>query len=171
MVTIITILILLNRLAEAGIDLGGLNPFLCHRRRKWQKKLQGNPIYQINRPLDVTALLGVATAKSDGDMSSEEKRTLLNIYQREFSMSKKDAAELLLASSYLFGNGEDLRNDLGKVMNPSLSSFTEDQAISAIKLLNDVCAVDAKGGDIKREFVDQVKKVFDKQFKPQGKWE
>ena len=41
---VITILILLNRLAEAGIDLGGLNPFLwrlfkilCHRWVKAQR--------------------------------------------------------------------------------------------------------------------------------------
>ncbi len=36
--SIITILILLNRLAEAGIDLGGLNPFLWKRRRQWKQK-------------------------------------------------------------------------------------------------------------------------------------
>jgi len=39
--TIVTILILLNRLADAGIDLGGLNPFLWHRRRKWRKMSGG----------------------------------------------------------------------------------------------------------------------------------
>ena len=45
--TIVTILILLNRLAEAGIDIGGLNPFLWNRRRKWKKMYQGNPVFKI----------------------------------------------------------------------------------------------------------------------------
>jgi len=35
---IVTILILLNRLANAGMDLGGLNPFLWQRRRNWRKR-------------------------------------------------------------------------------------------------------------------------------------
>jgi len=49
-----------------------------------QKKFQGNPIYQIENSLDVTALLATATVKSDGDMSSEEKRALLGVFQKEF---------------------------------------------------------------------------------------
>jgi len=50
--TIVTLLILLNRLAEAGISLGGLNPFLWHRRRKWKQQLIGNPIFHIDGPMD-----------------------------------------------------------------------------------------------------------------------
>jgi hypothetical protein len=169
--SIITILILLNRLAEAGIDLGGLNPYLWHRRRQWQKKLQGNPLYHIESPLDVTALLATATAKSDGDMSSEEKKALLNLFQKEFSMSKKDAAELLIAGAYLLGNGEDLRANLEKVIEPSLASFTPDQATAATDLLDEICAIDAIGIELKRDFVEKVKAVFSRHFQPKGKWD
>lgn len=65
---IVTILVLLNRLAEAGIDLGGLNPYLWHRRRKWRNKYQGNPVFKIENPMDATAILMVAATKADGDM-------------------------------------------------------------------------------------------------------
>ena len=34
--TIVTILWLLHRLAEMGVSLGGLNPWLWQRRRKWR---------------------------------------------------------------------------------------------------------------------------------------
>lgn len=166
-----SILILLNRLAEAGIDLGGLNPFLWRRRRQWQKKLQGNPVYQIESPLDVTALLATATAKCDGDMSSEEKGALLNLFQKEFSMSKKDAADLLIASAYLLGNGEEVRGNLEKVISPSLSSFTREQATSATGLLDEICAIDSSRGELKREFVERVKSILDKHFQPKGKWD
>ena len=87
--TIITILILLNRLAEAGISLGGLNPFLWRRRQKWKKQYEGNPIYQIDSPLDLAALLATATAKADGDMSSDEKKALLDLFQNEFNVDRK----------------------------------------------------------------------------------
>lgn len=167
----ITILILLNRLAEAGIDLGGLNPFLWHRRRQWQKKLQGNPIFQIESPLDLTALLATATAKSDGDMSSEEKKTLLSLFQSEFGMSKKEAAELMIASAYLLGDGEELRTNLERVISSSLPNFTEDQAASASALLDDICAIDSTGAELKREFVDKVKSILSSKFQPRGKWD
>ena len=52
---IVTILVLLSRLADAGISLGGLNPFLWHRRRKWQNKMSGDPIFQVDHPMDATA--------------------------------------------------------------------------------------------------------------------
>jgi len=94
--TIVTILVLLNRLAQAGISLGGLNPFLWRRRQKWKKQYEGNPIYQIDSPLDLAALLATATAKADGDMSSDEKKTLLDLFQKEFNVDKKGAAELLI---------------------------------------------------------------------------
>ena len=167
---VITILILMNRLAEAGIDLGGLNPFLWRRRRRWQRKLEGNPIFQIESPLDVTALLATATVKSDGDMSSEEKKALLSLFQSEFNMGKKDAAELLIASSYLLGSGEELRANLEKVINPSLPSFTPEQAKSAISLLDQICDIECSGGELKREFVNQVKTILHKPFQPKGIW-
>ena len=58
--SIITILILLKRLADSGIDLAGLNPFLWHRRRKWRMKVEGNPIHAISSPMELTALLRAA---------------------------------------------------------------------------------------------------------------
>jgi len=169
--TIVTILVLLNRLAEAGIDLGGLNPFLWQRRRKWKQQLTGAPIFRVESPLDLTALLATATAKADGDMSSEEKKTLLDLFQKEFSMTKKDSAELLIASAYLLGNGDELKANLNKVIQPSLSSFTEEQAKSAMSLLDSVCAIDTTGTSLKKDFVDEVKAILGEQFKEKGKWD
>ena len=46
---IVAILASLNllfiRLADAGIDIKGLNPVLMHRRRKWRKTYEGQPIF------------------------------------------------------------------------------------------------------------------------------
>lgn len=168
--SVVTILVLLNRLAEAGIDLGGLNPFLWHRRRLWQKKLHGNPVYGIESPLDVTALLATAIAKCDGDMSSEEKRLILGLFQSEFSMTKKQAAELLIASAYLLGNGEDVRNGLEKVLGPSLANFTEEQARCAITLFEKVCEVDPEESELKQAMVACIARILRARFQASPKW-
>ena len=96
--TIVTILILLNRLAEAGIDLGGLNPYLWNRRRKWRNAYTGNPVFKIEDPKDATAILMVAAVKSDGDMTKEDKGLLLKLFENEFHLSKKDAAGLMIST-------------------------------------------------------------------------
>lgn len=168
--TIVTILILMNRLADAGIDLGGLNPFLWHRRRQWKRKMQGQPVFHVEKPMEAGALLMTATAKADGDMSSDEKALLLSLFQDEFHLSKRDAADLLSASVFLLGKGEEVRNELNKVMQPSLANFTQEQAESILLLLGKISRVDPKGNELKEELVERVRKIFDAQFKPKGKW-
>jgi uncharacterized tellurite resistance protein B-like protein len=169
--SIITILILLKRLADSGIDLAGLNPFLWHRRRQWRMKVQGNPIHAITSPMELTALLMTATAKIDGDMSSEEKTALRSFMQTEFQLSKRDAADLLISSAYTLGDGNDLRKNLDAVMNPGLENFSEVQARSALELLVRLGNIDPAGNELKREFIGQVRQIFDARFAPQGKWQ
>ncbi len=136
--TIVTILVLLSRLANAGIDLGGLNPFLWNRRRKWRKKHDGNPIFRVDEPLDATAILMVAIAKSDGDMTREDKTLLLNLFETKFNLSKKNAAGLLISSSYLLADGAELKRSIPKFLAPSKASFTDTQAESAMVLMTQI---------------------------------
>ncbi|WP_078120940.1 TerB family tellurite resistance protein [Thiosocius teredinicola] len=134
--TTVTILILLNRLAEAGFDLGGLNPFLWHRRRKWKKQYNGNPVFKIASPMDATAILMVAAAKADGDISKEDKSLLLDKFENDFSLSKKDAAGLLISSAHLLGDGTEVRSNVRKFLAPSVDKFTPEQIDSAMALIS-----------------------------------
>ena len=133
--TVVSILILFSRLADAGIDLGGLNPFLWYRRRKWRKTCQGNPLFTISKPMDATAILMVAAVKADGDMTKEDKNNLLGMFETEFHLSKKDAASLLVSSVYLLGDGTELRRKVTKFLEPSRESFSDEQAQSAMTLI------------------------------------
>lgn len=167
---IVTILILLNRLAEAGIDLGGLNFFLWQRRRKWRTKFEGNPIYQIDSPMEATALLMAATAKIDGDMTAEQKRKILSLFVDEFHLSRREAAGLLISSTYLLRDGEELRNNLEKVIARSLDKFTEEQARSAVDLLERVAKADGSVSELQREFVDRASTALSQRCEPKPKW-
>lgn len=167
---VVTILILLNRLAEAGIDLGGLNPFLWQRRRNWRSNFEGNPIYRIDSPMEATALLMAATAKVDGDMSADQKRKILALFVDEFKLSRRDAAGLLISSTYLLGNGEELKNNLEKVLARSFDKFTEEQARSAVKFLQQVAAADGSVSELQREFIDRASACFSRKFEPKGEW-
>ena len=167
---IVSILILVNRLSDAGIDIGWLNPFAWKRRRAWRKKYEGNPVFALNSPLEVAALLATAVAKIDGDISREEKQILLSLFQEEFGKSEKEASDLLLSSIYIFGDGKDAISKPEKILQRSLDSFSPDQAASVAKLLNAVASLDQSNADEKSKFVSRVEKVFNDKFKKNGEW-
>lgn len=142
---VITILILLNRLAEAGIDIGGLNPFLWHRRRKWRKKYTGNPLFQIDSPMDAAGILLVGAAKADGDISIEEKKHIQEIFETEFHLNAKDAAGLFISSVHLIGDGNELRNNLSRFIKPSKEKFNDHQIKSTLDVL---ARISSLGGSV-----------------------
>lgn len=167
--SVVTILWLLHRLAEMGIDLGGLNPFLWRRRRRWRKNYETNPIYKIEQPLEATALLIVATAKADGDMTVEEKKEILSMFEREFELPKREAAGLLISSTHLLGSGEELRQNLKGVLAPCLSKFTLEQAQSAVELMQRIAQVGASS-EAKAELIEKAKEELAPRSAPAGKW-
>lgn len=168
--TIVTILVLLNRLAEAGIDLGGLNPFLWKRRRKWKKQYEGNPAFKLTDPMDVTALLMLAVAKCDGEITKEQKANILALFEAKFHLSRIDAQGLLIASSHLHGDGQEVRAKIREVMAPSMVQFTEDQARSAIALVETVAKAESSPSAARDDLVTVIEKEFRKKLEVKQSW-
>ena len=167
---IVTILVLVNRLSDAGIDIGWLNPFTWRRRRAWRKKYEGNPVFSLDGPLEVAAILATSVAKIDGEISSDEKQTLLSLFQSELGRSEKEASDLLMSSIYIFGDGEDAIAKPEKVMKRSLEKFSEDQARSVMFLLNSIKDINQSNLKDKERFVSKVSGEFDKLFNAKAGW-
>jgi len=168
--TVVTILVLLRQLAEAGIDLAGLNPFLWQRRRQWMQRSRGDPIYQLDSPMDVTALMMVAIAKADGDMTSEEKRGILDMFRGEFNLTKRDASDLMVASVYLLRDGSALRSNVNGVFAASLDKFTKEQAESALNMISRVARIDGAPNEIKQELLEAVGHCLQVKTVDKQKW-
>jgi uncharacterized tellurite resistance protein B-like protein len=168
--SVVTILWILHSLAEMGIDLGGMNPWLWRRRRGWRNRYEANPIYSIENPMDVTALLITAVAKADGEISSSEKKEVLSIFMEEFGLSKRDAAGLLISSSHVLGKGEEVKNDLQNILRPSLQKFTPDQVSSAMELLRRISNVDDAASELQSELIAAADNILGKRSEQGGKW-
>lgn len=168
--TVVSILILLNRLADAGIDLGGLNPFLWYRRRKWRKICQGNPLFTIASPMDATAILMVAVVKADGDMTKEDKSNLLSMFEVDFNLTNKEAAALLVSSVYLLGDGTELRRKVPKFLEPSRGSFSEEQAQSAMTLISRAAGLPEERHENATELLGQVEMLLAPKPVKQNVW-
>jgi hypothetical protein len=98
--SLITILYILDRL---GFDLAGMNPFYWRRRRAWAKKYEGDPIYSVEDPIEVAAILIIGVARLEGDLSAEQKRVAQEQFASAFSMDARAAAQLLGSASHLLG--------------------------------------------------------------------
>lgn len=157
---VVTILILVNRLTENGIDIGWLNPFAWKRRREWAKKYHANPIYSLSNPMEVTALIMVALAKSEGEMSADQKREIKEKFKEVFHLDEERASGLLSASTFLLKEDTDAVKDMRKLLAPSISHFTDEQASSALDLMMHIANFESPANTFQKEIIAAFKQSF-----------
>ena len=145
--SIVTILWILHRLAEMGIDLGGLNPFYWRRRRAWRKKYQGDPIHAVEDPIEIAALVITAVAKVEGDLTAEQKRTLLTEFSERFSLDDKEASQLLGSASHLLGQPQVIDQQLDGLFERHKNMFSAEQAESLIGMMSAVASAEGSPSD------------------------
>lgn len=160
-----TLLFALDRL---GVDIGWVNPWSWKRRRQWQKQYHANPAFSLESPMEAVALLLAATAKIDGDLSSEEKNELHQIYEGTFKQSSKQASSLLVSSNFLLGSGEEVFARPDDVLEPSLAKFSDEQKQSTVELLNQMADVGGPPSEAQTEFISKIKAVLLPQQQPTG---
>jgi len=161
---IVTILILVNRLSDNGIDIGWLNPFAWKRRREWAKKYHANPIYSITNPLEATALIMVALAKSEGEMSSDQKREIICKFKDVFHLDEEKSSALLASSSFLLKDDPQAVSNMGKLLAPSIDKFSPEQAASALELMTHIANFDSPANAFQNEVIEAFKRSFSTQL-------
>ncbi len=167
---IVTILILLNRLSENGIDIGWLNPFAWKRRREWAKKYHASPIYSLTDPMQVTALLMVALARSEGEMTLELKSELKRQFREVFHLDEERAAGLLTSSSFLLKAGIDEVRNMQKLLAPSKDRFSSAQAASALKLFHHIANFEGQTDSFQNDIIQAFAKEFQSTQTPSAEW-
>lgn len=164
---LVTILILLDRL---GVDIGWLNPFAWRRRRSWRKQYQANPVYTLKKPMEVTALLAVAVAKSDGEMSAEQREGLRALLAEEFRVDDRKAAALINSSGFLLRDGEEVRENIEQVMAASRDAFSPEQVQAARSMLQRVATLDGEPSALQRELIARIESVWARGSEGEGDW-
>lgn len=85
--------------------------------------------------MEVAALLLVATAKCEGEVSAQQKKFLLDAFKNDFHLSDQEASELLIASAYLLRNELYISDQLDKVLERGKKQFTPEQVESTVDLM------------------------------------
>lgn len=165
--TLVTVLYLLDRM---GVDLGGLNPWSWRRRRNWRNRFEGDPIYAIEDAKSVAGLLVVGAAKLDGDITVEQKQTILTEFETTFSMSSKEASELLTSSSHLLGTPQLVDTQLKELIARNGQTFSSEQARSVIEMITNVVAAGGDPTESQRAFLVDVQSGFSVRADDAGTW-
>lgn len=167
---IVTILILLKRLSDAGIDIGWLDPFKWSRRRKWRQAYHTDPLFDIDDPMKATAGLMYTMAKCSGDISREEKSYILSIFKNVFKLSDGEATDLLSNCSFFIKDENQIKNNLEKFIKPSIDNFAEEQKQSAFSLIEKVAFCEDGPNEKQKDLLVKVKDIFTAKKEKFKKW-
>ena len=160
----------LNSLQRSGFSFSSLNPFLAYRRWQWRKTYGGRPIYKLERPMEVAAVLLLGVAKADGDITSDQKRELQALFQSEFDLSRDEAADLLLASSYLIRDEIYIVDHLDKILERSSQRFEPAAVGSLLGMMRRIAVLDGPINAEQQKLIDATERYFSGLHQAPGKW-
>lgn len=150
----------LYRLQNSGVDLNAFNPFYWARRRQWQKKLGTKPIHCLDNAMDAAALLLVAMAKLDGDITRESKTEIIALFESRFGLSNQEAVECFASSAYLLRDEINLIGEIKNILAPCSATMSSSQKQSLIDMLDVVGNYDGVLSVDQSAFKAEVAKVL-----------
>ena len=157
-------------LQRAGFSFSSLDPFAWYRRRQWSKKHNAKPLHNLEKPLDVAAVLLLGIAKCEGEISTEQKKALLAIFENTFQQTPDQAADLLLASARMIRNEVYLVDQLPRVLEKSTPNFTNAHVSSLLKLMQQISTLEGDPNQEQIKLIDATEHYFKTVLKPKNAW-
>jgi hypothetical protein len=160
----------LYRLHTSGVNLNAFNPFYWFRRRKWQNQINTKPIHAIENPMEAAALLLVATAKLDGEITREQKRFVLELFVTEFSLTETAANELYATSSYLLKDIDNILPEVRLILEPCKAAFKPNHIATLVEMLHKVASEESSPTVAQNELIVEVHKQLTPAKSNQRTW-
>ncbi len=126
----------LNSLQNSGFDLNSLNPFAWMRRRKWKKQLGIQPIHALTDTMDAAALLVVAIAKEQGEITRDTKLEILALFEKEFGVKRGKAIEMYSSSLFMLQGTLKVAPEIRRMLKPSKSDFSPSHVDKLYNMIN-----------------------------------
>jgi len=151
----------LNSLQRSGFDLNSLNPFYWMRRKRWAEK-QINPLYAVDTPRELVALLMFAVQRQSGDPTEEQKANMLGLFQSELKFDAKSAGEMYLLASHLLSTDLNYMHKVPELTAPGFQTISQEQLSSVYGLVERVATFSSIPNANQTAFLDAVAKAIEK---------
>jgi len=128
----------LYRLQNSGVDLNSFNPFHWARRRSWEKKLGTKEIHRLQDPIEAAALLTVAMATLEGEITREQKNEIIALFVQEFGVTKNTAAGYYTSSSHMLKDVMNMSAEVKNILRPTKSDFKQNHVDTLVDMLSKI---------------------------------
>ena len=167
---IITFVMAMEALRRFGIDVGWLNPLTFFRRHSWRKKITTPPLYALAHPVDVVAVLALATVQTTGLISSQQKAGVQALLKEHLKLGETDATNIWLSSSHMLRSRPLDPAEVPAVLDLSSDKFT-DYHIQTLKTVMYAAAeIEPPINAAQRQLMDAVDAFFAQKKRASGPW-
>lgn len=160
----------LHSLQNSGVDLNSFNPFTWARRRKWQKQYGTKPIYNLSTATDAAAAIIVGTLKQEGEISREQKQTVIDLFASNFNLGNQEAMDLFASSAHLVHNEINFEQSIPHILKLSIKQFTPSMITTFLSLLEQVVELEGTPTKIQANIIERVGIEFKKSNKNKIGW-
>ena len=167
---VITFTMAMEALRRFGIDVGWLNPLTFFHRRAWRKKVSTPPLYALDHPVDVVAVLALATVQTTGAITTAQKAGVQSLLQQHLQMNESDAANLWVASAHLLRSRALALSELPDVLARSADKFTDYHVQTLQAVMRAAADIEPPINDAQRKLLDAVDAYFAKRKAASGPW-
>lgn len=157
-------------LQRSGFNPDSINPFLWWRRSRWRRQYAIPPLYRLDDPMDVAAVLILGTAKCEGEISTGQKRAIQALFEHEFKLDADAAADLLLASAHLIRDEIYLVDKFDRILECSSQRFTPEQATSLLGMMTRIGTQESPLNEEQRKLITTTERYFERRFVRQQAW-
>lgn len=167
---IVTFTMAMEGLRRLGLDVGWLNPLTFFRRRAWRKKMTTPPLYLLDYPVDVVAVLALAIVQLTGPVTTQQKAGLRGLLSQHLRLSEEDATNLLISSAHLLRNRPLDVRELPALLERSASKFTEYHVQTLHLILESAAQIEAPIANTQTQFMGAVHTYFNQLKSKTGPW-
>lgn len=167
---IITFTMAMEALRRFGIDVGWLNPLSFFRRRAWAKKVKTPPLYALEHPVDVVAVMALAMVQATGAVTVEQKEGVLALLRQHLSLGDADANNLWVASSHMLRNRPLAPSEVPAVLERSGDKFADYHVQTLRAVMQGAAQITPPASAAQQQLLDAVDAHFAKKQAAAGPW-
>ena len=157
---IVAFVLALNALKRNGIDIGWLNPFTFFHRMRWKQKSSVPPLYALDHPVDVVAVLALAAVQTSGVVTTRQKEGVLNLLSQHLSVDHAEANNLWILSSHLLRHRALEAREVSAVLAKSADKFTDYHQQTLLTIVRSAIAIEPSQSAAQNELLTAIEAVF-----------
>ncbi len=167
---VVAIVVGLAALKRNGVDIGWLNPFTFFHRIRWKKKMGVPPLYALDHPIDVVAVMALAAVQTSGVVTSKQKDGVLSLLSQHLSVNAAEANNLWILSSHLLRHRALDPQEVPAVLEKSVDKFSDYHQQTLLTVVKSAITLEPPANAAQTELVAAIEAFFEKRKAAPAAW-